>query len=351
VVTVANDKLELGFLEKLGTPAHIRIESDALTAGERGKVGNDNFNKWQAAARGYIDNFILSGVKSRREEKSHVFSSLNEYNTTFFFGSMPVVYSFNGVVYDLENQEWYNDFNYYYENYLKGTSSVRNRTRIFVVFADQIIEGFLLNLAIGKDAQTNGAASIAFDFLVSQEIAIGYTDPLTGNSRGLDKKSRPSASSKGQPQVAPEGTTLNQYKGMVQKALLNKLPFSNLNLPGMAANLLGGGSPMTALNSLFSEVASLAGAKNPLAGFANPPDPRLDETKAPDPLGFLSQIQQVAANPAVQLAGQFFPKIQPFTQALADPIKALEAQGLPASDIMKFYRAISTKKAADSRRA
>jgi hypothetical protein len=173
---------ELGMRTKIDVPAHIRIMTDKVaTTG-----GSPAYDKFKKSSVGYIDCFVLKSVRHSSEEKYFVFQALNGDTTSFFFGAKPQVYSFAGVVLDSQNQQWYNDFRHFYENYIRGSKTIENKTRVFMAYTDQLIEGFILNSSFDKVGDTTDWCNFSFDMLVIQKTDLDYTDPIKRPANGSD---------------------------------------------------------------------------------------------------------------------------------------------------------------------
>lgn len=171
----------LGFESKYDTPAQIKITLDPILSKTATDTDLAAFRNFETSQMGYIDCFILQNVRLVQEERYFVFQALNGDTTTFFFGDKPVVYNFSGILLDTKNQQWFNDFDFFYKKYLRGSSSILNKTRVFMIYSDQIIEGFMLNVQMSKEGSWTDQSSFSFDFLLIQKTVIGssYKDPIT----------------------------------------------------------------------------------------------------------------------------------------------------------------------------
>ena len=166
----------LGYQSKIDVPAQLQIVVDDVASA--GAV-SPALAAYVAKKIGYIDCFILQSVRAVHEEKSFVFQALNGDATTFFFGNKPSIYSFTGQLIDTYNQQWFNDFEFFYTNYLRGSASLANKTRVFMVYKDQVIEGFMLNAQMSGESNNNDATSFSFDFILVQKTAVnGYRNPI-----------------------------------------------------------------------------------------------------------------------------------------------------------------------------
>ena len=158
----------LGLVEKVDSPASLRIyRQDNTTAGSN---GIDQI---------YVDCFLLTDVQEVDEEKYSIFQSLNGDTLVQFFGRRPTTLNLSGILMDTKNQQWYNDFKYWYDNYLRGSAAIKNDSRIVLVYTDQIIEGFVLSMNVQKNATTNMSVHVNFTMLVVSHtpLATEWTDP------------------------------------------------------------------------------------------------------------------------------------------------------------------------------
>lgn len=158
----------LGLVEKVDSPASLRIyREDNTTAGSNG------INQI------YVDCFLLTDVQEVDEEKYSIFQSLNGDTLVQFFGRRPTTLNLSGILMDTKNQQWYNDFKYWYDNYLRGSAAIKNDSRIVLVYTDQIIEGFILSMNVQKNAATNMTVHVNFTMLVVSHtpLATEWTDP------------------------------------------------------------------------------------------------------------------------------------------------------------------------------
>jgi len=171
------DSHPLGFEDKVDMPAQIRMYTDPAVE------KTPEILDWDRSNVGFIDCFILKSMQARLEERYFIFQSLGGDSVAFFFGDKPVVYNFSGVLMDTYNQQWYNDFLFYYEKYLRGSQSIRNRTKVMMVYEDQIIEGFILDMNLSKSSEMHVLANFSFNMLMTDRAHIeGYRSPTERTS-------------------------------------------------------------------------------------------------------------------------------------------------------------------------
>lgn len=212
---VYGDKCPIGFEAKIDMPAQIRIYPAAGANEEKFNRSMYNYGK---SSVGFIDCFLLRSVQSRLEERYFIFQSLNGDTVSFFFGAKPTIYSFSGALLDTYNQQWFNDFRFFYEEYLRGTMSISNNTRIMMVYEDQIIEGFILDMNMSKSAEMHVLANFEFNMLMVQRTYVnGYNTPVERGSSNISDTSAQVASSN-----TPGSTIVSGIQHMT--ALMNGLP-------------------------------------------------------------------------------------------------------------------------------
>jgi len=212
---VYGDKCPIGFEAKIDMPAQIRIYP---AAGANEQEFNRSMYNYGKSSVGFIDCFLLRSVQSRLEERYFIFQSLNGDTVSFFFGAKPTIYSFSGALLDTYNQQWFNDFRFFYEEYLRGTMSISNNTRIMMVYEDQIIEGFILDMNMSKSAEMNVLANFEFSMLMVQRTHVnGYNTPVERGSSILSDSSVQVASSN-----TPGSTIVSGIQHMTN--LMNGLP-------------------------------------------------------------------------------------------------------------------------------
>ena len=169
----SNTASPLGLQSKVDTPAHLQIVVDDVLKPVK------ELSAYEKTQIAYIDCFILRSVRIAHEEKYYVFQALNGETVTYFFGNKPTIYSFSGSLMDSYNQQWYNDFEFFYKNYLRGSAAISNRSRVFMIYKDQVVEGFILNSRLDSQAEYNDIVSFSFDFIFIQKTEInGYKTPV-----------------------------------------------------------------------------------------------------------------------------------------------------------------------------
>lgn len=154
----------LGIVEKINTPAHIRIY--------------DSTNSYDR-----IDCFLLRQYSSRADERMQVFQAINGDVSMYFFGERPRIYSFSGIMYDTYNQQWANKLMRDYDSKLRGTKTIENRTEVCIVYEDKFLQGFVLNLTINKSVELPSGVQFTLDYILTKSsfISLDGTTLLPSN--------------------------------------------------------------------------------------------------------------------------------------------------------------------------
>lgn len=124
----------------------------------------------------YYSNFFVSTVHDQRSEKQQITDTFGDW-FIFFYGSSPNILQVSGVLLNTADFQWRAEFWENYELYLKGTRLAEMGARVYLIYDDRLVEGYIL----GADAtdDTNKPHVIPFSF---QMIVTGHTSiSLVGN--------------------------------------------------------------------------------------------------------------------------------------------------------------------------
>jgi hypothetical protein len=118
----------------------------------------------------YYSNFFITNIAEQRQEKQQIVDTFGE-SYIFFFGESPRLLQVNGLLLNTADFNWRAEFWANYDKYFRGTKLVELGARLYLIYDDQIIEGFM----IGADAQENNENRniLSFDF---QMFVTGYTN-------------------------------------------------------------------------------------------------------------------------------------------------------------------------------
>jgi hypothetical protein len=118
--------------------------------------------------------FFLQNVQEGHTERSQIVETFGEFYV-FFYGERPPVYTFTGTLLNTRDANWYGDFQFYYENYLRGTKSVEQQAVIRLTYQGRQIEGFILNTQSSTNAELHNGASVTFQVLVTDRLLVNVS--------------------------------------------------------------------------------------------------------------------------------------------------------------------------------
>lgn len=112
-------------------------------------------------------NFILQSVDEQRTEKFQIVETFGDH-FTFFYGEKPIILQCSGMLFNTMDFNWKNEWLNNYNNLLRGTKCVENRSRVFLGFDDVLAEGYLLNTHINYDKDLPYVTPFAFQMLLAK---------------------------------------------------------------------------------------------------------------------------------------------------------------------------------------
>lgn len=116
-------------------------------------------------------NYILQSVTESRDEKLQLLETFGQAYG-FFFGERPRVVQFSGTLVNTVDFNWRSEWWANYEEVFRGTKLVEKNARMYITYDDIVIEGYMLNSAIGQQAEANpNLVSLNFSMWVT-----GYYD-------------------------------------------------------------------------------------------------------------------------------------------------------------------------------
>jgi hypothetical protein len=121
--------------------------------------------------------FFLEQVNESREEKVQVIDTFGEW-VAFFFGRKPEVYSYSGTLLNAKNHDWKNEFQFNYDNYLRGSQAVKHRATMVIQYDDVMVEGYMLNCAISQTAMADKSVPFQFTLLVINRSSLNPLQSL-----------------------------------------------------------------------------------------------------------------------------------------------------------------------------
>lgn len=124
--------------------------------------------------------FFLQNVQEGHSERSQIVETFGQFYV-FFYGERPPIYTFTGTLLNTRNANWYGDFQFYYENFLRGTKSVERQAVIRLTYQGRQIEGFILNTQSSTSAEVHNGATVSFQVLVTDRLLVNLSSDFGTN--------------------------------------------------------------------------------------------------------------------------------------------------------------------------
>lgn len=117
--------------------------------------------------------FILSSVQEQHSEKMQVVSLPGDSYASYFYGSQPRQYSFQGLLLNTAEDQWRDAFEQMYEKYLRGSAASRRFNMVQVSYDNRVVSGWLINMSQQVSSASDTYNSFSFTMLVSRTDIIG----------------------------------------------------------------------------------------------------------------------------------------------------------------------------------
>jgi len=161
-----------------GAPAAIKLILDEVFKDKRTDAAVKAWERLVAAKIDYIDNFVVERFAEVNSERYQISQSVTDDYKIYFSGKSPVIMNITGHMLNTYNQQWWHDFDYFYDNYLRGSKAVENKIRAFLTIADTIYDILILKFGVNGDGNFDGVVQYNIDFVSLQKIHIGeYKNP------------------------------------------------------------------------------------------------------------------------------------------------------------------------------
>lgn len=141
-------------------------------------------------------NFILQSVQETRMERQQIIETFGD-SYLFLFGDSPRMLQVQAMLVNSHDFNWKAEFDYNYDNYLRGTKSIEKGARTYLFYDENVVEGYILNANTSYESQMQMQVQLQFQFFVTNHRNISL---IKNNG---DFPIRSSA-------VVPAGTSLTQ---------------------------------------------------------------------------------------------------------------------------------------------
>lgn len=155
-----------GIQVKEDTYAAIRVkksngEDIPLLDSGSADYGDDNIGRSSMNS-----NFLLASVDEQRAEKQQIVETFGE-DYIFFFGERPRFLRFTGALINTADFNWKSEFMENYEQHLRGTRLVEQNARAYIYFDDVVVEGYIVDSAVGWRTESPYMVNFNFTLFVS----------------------------------------------------------------------------------------------------------------------------------------------------------------------------------------
>ena len=118
-------------------------------------------------------NFFIQSVAEERHEKQQIVDTFGDA-FIFFFGESPRVTQVSGYLLNTNDFNWRNEFWANYEKYFRGTRLVEQNARLYLIYDDIIIEGYMLAASAQDDANLPYMINFSFSMFVTGYSTISW---------------------------------------------------------------------------------------------------------------------------------------------------------------------------------
>lgn len=129
-------------------------------------AGNVLEGESSVARTNQYTNFFIQQVAEERHEKKQLVETFGDA-FIFFFGESPRVTQVSGVLLNSADFNWRNEFWANYERYFRGTRLVEQNARLYLIYDDLIIEGYMLSAQAQDSASTPNLVQFNFTMFVT----------------------------------------------------------------------------------------------------------------------------------------------------------------------------------------
>lgn len=132
----------------------------------------------------YYSNFFVQTVQEERSEKQQIVDTFGE-SYIFFFGESPRFLTVQGMLLNTADFNWRDEFWENYERYFRGTRLVERGARLYLIYDEIIVEGYLIKANATESAQNPWVIPFNFQMFVTGYTALSNIgDPRIRGSEG-----------------------------------------------------------------------------------------------------------------------------------------------------------------------
>jgi hypothetical protein len=258
-------------------------------------------------------NFLISTVQEDRREKQQIVESFGD-TYIFFFGESPRIFNVSGILLNTKDFNWRAEWWENYERFFRGTRLVEHGARLYLIYDDIIVEGYMIGSNAVDDVNNPYMIQLQFQLFLT-----GYTNiSLIGNPNyprpegGIDY-SQPSS----------YGEALAEYQSSVarQRELTGDAVRRLNEQAGLGSKALLSDALKQGLEKDAGLSSFLTRSKAAIGGAKTTPDGQPDRTAEAR-----TSIPQVALRGAFRdNVDEFVARQEPSAEELAAPLSRADA--------------------------
>ena len=160
-----------GFVLKENTYAIIRVMgSDGNFIPVIDAAGEQILEQDGKAYTTFYSNFFIQSIAEQRQEKQQIVDTFGD-SYIFFFGESPRFIQVQGTLLNTADFNWRSEFWENYERYFRGTKLVERGARLYLIYEDIIVEGYLVTANAQESSEMRHVINFGFQMFVT-----GYTN-------------------------------------------------------------------------------------------------------------------------------------------------------------------------------
>ena len=125
-------------------------------------------------------NFLVQSVNEQRVEKNQIVLTFGA-PYIFFFGEQPRIINVTGVLLNTDDFNWRAEWWANYDQYLRGTQCVRNRTRVYLSWDDIVTEGYIMQANASEAADNKNLVQFQFQMFLTNYMNVSKIGDPYGN--------------------------------------------------------------------------------------------------------------------------------------------------------------------------
>jgi hypothetical protein len=115
--------------------------------------------------------FLITGIDNNRQERMQLLETFGD-DFVFFFGERAQIRTVQGVLVNAIDMDWKNEWLANYNEFLRGTRCVENRTRVYLTVGGWLYEGYIISMSTAEDAENPLWCPLSFQMLILDEVRI-----------------------------------------------------------------------------------------------------------------------------------------------------------------------------------